>query len=145
VTIISSDATLAAESAPLPVTVRNRLDQPVRVRLSVSSADPLRLRAEVPDEVLTVDAGGSTSVSVQLDAVTSGRLAMNVGLLTPGGRVYAEPTQIWVDVRAYGRVALIVFGLAAGLLVLAAVVRVARRVRRSRARPQAEPAGRGQP
>ena len=143
VKIVSRDATLSAESAPLPVTVRNQLDQPVRVRLSVSSVDPLRLRATAPDEVLEVDAGGSTSVSVQLDAVTSGRLALDVGLLTPRGRAYAEPTEIWVDVRAYGKVALIVFGLAAGLLVLAAAVRITRRVRRARAGGSTEAPGQG--
>ena len=139
--IVTRDATLSAESAPLPVTVRNQLDQPVRVRVSVSSVDPLRLRAAVPDEVLVVDAGGSSSVSVQLDAVTSGRLALEVGLLTPRGRAYAEPTEIWVDVRAYGKVALIVFGLAAGLLVLAAAVRITRRIRRARAGGRADSAG----
>ncbi len=141
VKIVTRDATLSAESAPLPVTVRNQLDQPVRVRVSVSSVDPLRLRAAVPDEVLVVDAGGSSSVSVQLDAVTSGRLALEVGLLTPRGRAYAEPTEIWVDVRAYGKVALIVFGLAAGLLVLAAAVRITRRIRRARAGGRADSAG----
>lgn len=132
VRIVSRGATLSAESATLPVTVRNQLDQAVKVRLAVTSQDALRLRVSVPDELLLIEAGGTQSVSVELDAVTSGRLSVAATLLTPRGLPYAAPVSIPIDVRAYGQVALIVFGLAAGLLVLAAAVRIGRRIRSSR-------------
>lgn len=133
VRILTRAATLSAESAPLPVTIRNQLGQPVRVRLDVTTSDPVRLRATAPDEVLSVESGSSLSVSVELDAVTTGRLEVAATLLTPRGRVYSEPTTIPVDVRAYGQIAVIVFGLAFILLLLAVVVRLVRRVRARRA------------
>lgn len=129
VRILTRDATLSAESAPLPVTVRNQLDQPVRVRLGVTTSDPVQLRAAAPDEVLRVDADSSLSVSVELDAVTTGQHDVVATLLTPRGHAYSAPTTIPVDVRAYGRIAVIVFGLAACLLLLAVAVRLVRRIR----------------
>lgn len=132
VRIVTRHATLSAQSAPLPVTIRNQLDQPVRVRLDVVSADPLRLRVTGPTELLTIKAGSSLSVSVQLDAVTTGRSDVVATLRTRAGDMYSAPVTLPVDVRAYGRVALIVFGLAAALLVLAAGRRIVRRIRGAR-------------
>lgn len=134
VRIVTQHATLSAESAPLPVTIRNQLDQPVRVRLDVRSSDPLRLHVTSPTELITIKPASSLSVSVQLHAVTTGRSDVLATLLTRGREVYSPPVVIPVDVRAYGRVALIVFGLAAGLLLLAAGRRVVRRVRTARGR-----------
>ena len=129
VRIVSRGGTLSDDRGLLPVTIRNQLDQAVVVRLSATSADPLRLRVQVPDESIRVAADGVESVSVALDAVTSGRLTIEAQILTPNGRVYSEPVQLDVDVRAYGQVALLVFGAAAALMVLAAIVRVSRRIR----------------
>jgi hypothetical protein len=135
VSIVSRGGTLSDDRGLLPVTIRNQLDQPVVVRLSVVSADPLRLRVKVPDESIRVAASGVESVSVALDAVTSGRLTVDAQILTPKGQVYSDPVQLDVDVRAYGQVALIVFGAAAALMVLAAIVRITRRLRARRGAP----------
>ena len=132
VRIVSRGGTLSDDRGLLPVTVRNQLDQTVVVRLGVESTDPLRLRAEAPDERIKIPAEGVKSVSIQLDAVTSGRLTIDAQILTPHGHAYSEPVQLPVDVRAYGHVALIVFGAAAALMVLAAFVRIGRRIRAAR-------------
>jgi len=127
VRIVSEGGTLSDDRGLLPVTVRNQLDQPVVIRLGVESVDPLRLRADLPIDRIRIDAQAAVSRSIQLDAVTSGRFALNAQILTPGGNAYSEPVSLNVDVRAYGRVALIVFGSAAVLIFLAAAVRLARR------------------
>jgi len=129
VRIISGGGTLSDDSGPLPVSIRNQLDQAVRVRLSVEPVDPLRLRARVPDETTRIDAQDSVSISVRLDAVVSGQAPVEAQILTPNGNPYSDPVILDVDVRGYGRVALLVFGAAAALMVIAAGVRITRRIR----------------
>jgi hypothetical protein len=136
VRIVSRGGTLSDDRGLLPVTVRNQLDQAVDVRLNVESVDPLRLRAEAPDDTIRIAAQSGHTFNIQLDAVTSGRLGLNVQLLTPHRHPYSDPVELTVDVRAYGHVALMVFGAAVALMVLAAAVRLFRRFRsahRSRA------------
>ncbi|MEO8330648.1 MAG: DUF6049 family protein, partial [Candidatus Nanopelagicales bacterium] len=132
VRILFRGATLSDDRGLLPVSIRNQLDQPVVVRLGVESTDPLRLQAEVPDQRIKIAAEGSETVTIQLDAVTSGRLTVDAQILTPRGHQYSEPVQLPVDVRAYGHVALIVFGAAAALMALAGMVRIGRRIKASR-------------
>lgn len=132
VRIVSRGGTLSDDRGLLPVSIRNQLDQAVVVRLGVESTDPLRLQAEVPDQRIKIAAEGSETLSIQLDAVTSGRLTVDAQILTPHGHQYSEPVRLPVDVRAYGHVALIVFGAAAALMVLAAMVRIGRRIKASR-------------
>lgn len=133
VRIVSRGGTLTSTSGPFPVTVVNDLDQAVSVGLDVRSADPLRLRITAPDEV-RVPAGARVSVNARVEATTSGDLAATAQLLTPQLQVaYSAPVELPVHVRAYGQVAVLVFGGAAALLMLAAGVRLVRRVRASRA------------
>ena len=131
VRIVSQGGTLADDRGSFPVTIRNQLDQPVVVRLAVSSTDPLRLRVDGPDETIRIPAEGSDSQEVELDAVTSGRLSFNAQLQTPGGADYDDPVTMLVDVRGFGRITLLVFGAAVALLVVAAGLRIFRRIRRA--------------
>jgi hypothetical protein len=126
---VSRGGTLSDDSGLLPISIRNQLDQAVLVRLSVEPADPLRLRASVPDETTRIGAQGLESIPVRLDAIVSGRAPVEAQILTPKGNPYSEPVDLDVDVRGYGRVALLVFGVAAALMVIAAGVRVTRRIR----------------
>ena len=132
VRIVSRGGTLGDDSGSFPVTVRNQLDQAVVVRLAVTSTDPLRLRVKGPEEPIRVAAAGSVSREVDLDAVTSGRLSFDAQLRTPKGAAYNEPVTLAVDVRGFGQITFIVFGVAVALLVLAAVIRVIRRIRAAR-------------
>jgi Family of unknown function (DUF6049) len=129
VRIVSRGGTLSDDRGELPITIRNQLDQRVEVRLSATSPDPLRLRVQAPDGLIRVEADGVESVGVGLDAVTSGRLTVDAQILTPKGKPYAESVQLNVDVRAYGRIAIFVFGAAAALMIAAAFVRIVRRIR----------------
>jgi hypothetical protein len=132
VRIVSRGGTLTSNSGTFPLTVVNDLDQGVRLGLDVESADPLRLQISAPESV-NVRSGERVSVSAKVDATTSGDLAASAQLVTPRNRVpYAAPVDLEVRVRAYGQVALLVFGGAAAVLVLAASIRVFRRVRTAR-------------
>lgn len=132
VRIVSRGGTLADDRGSFPVTVRNQLDQAVVVTLDVTSTDPLRLRVTGPDDRIRVAAEGSESRQVELDAVTSGRLSFEAQLKTPRGLPYDDPVTVSVDVRGFGRITLVVFGAAAGLLIIAAGLRIVRRIRNAR-------------
>jgi hypothetical protein len=71
---------------------------------------------------------------VDLDAVTSGRLSFDAQLRTPRGAAYDEPVTVAVDVRGFGRITLLVFGAAVALLMIAAGIRIFRRIRNARRR-----------
>lgn len=132
VRVVSRGGTLSDDRGDLPVTIRNQLDQTVVVKLSVTSDDPLRLRVETPPDRVRIKAQGLESVSISLDAVTSGRLGVQAQILTPDSVPYSDPVHLAIDVRAYGQVALIVFGAAAALMLIAGVIRTVRRFRRPR-------------
>jgi len=131
VRILSRGGTITSNSGRLPITVANDLDQAVVVGLDVQSTDQLRLQVSAPDRV-RVQPGGRMSVDADVNASTSGDLSATAQLTTPTGAPYSDPVTIDVRVRAYGQVALLVFGGAAVLLILAAVVRIIRRVRTTR-------------
>jgi hypothetical protein len=132
VRIVSKGGTLGDNSGSFPVTIRNQLDQAVVVRVAVTSTDPLRLRVEGPDERIRIASTRSRSVEVALDAVTSGRLSFDAQLRTPKGAAYSEPVNVAVDVRGFGQITFVIFGVAVALLVLAAAIRLFRRFRAAR-------------
>lgn len=132
VRIVSKGGTLGDDRGSFPVTIRNQLDQTVIVRLDVTSTDPLRLRVTGPEGRIRIAPARSRSVEVELDAVTSGSLSFDAQLRTPRGPAYSEPVTLVVDVRGFGQITFVVFGVAVALLVLAAAIRVARRIRAGR-------------
>ncbi|MCZ3387982.1 MAG: DUF6049 family protein [Actinomycetia bacterium] len=132
VRIVSAGGTLGGDSGSFPVTLRNQLDQAVVVRLGVTSTDPLRLRVNGPDERIKIAPARSFLAEVQLDATTSGRLSFDAQLLTPRGAAYDDPVTLAVDVKGFGQITFVVFGAAVALLILAAGIRVFRRIRAAR-------------
>jgi hypothetical protein len=134
VRIVSQGGTLSNDRGSFPVTIRNQLDQRVAVRLNVNSTDPLRLRVNGPEQVIHIPPQGSVSRAVDLDAVTSGRLSFDAQLRTPRGAAYSDPVTVAVDVRGFGRITLLVFGAAVALLMVAAGIRIFRRIHNARRR-----------
>jgi hypothetical protein len=132
VRIVSRGGTLGDDSGSFPVTLRNQLDQKVVVTLKVTSTDPLRLRVNGPDDRIKILPDRSVSVEVQLDAATSGRLSFDAQLRTPRGAAYDDPVTVAVDVKGFGRITFVVFGAAVALLILAAGIRIFRRIRSAR-------------
>jgi hypothetical protein len=132
VRIVSQGGTLGDDTGSFPVTIRNQLDQAVVVRLAVTSTDPLRLRVEGPDDRIRIAPARSVSVEVALDAVTSGRLSFDAQLRTPRGAAYDDPVTLALDVRGFCQITFVIFGVAVALLVVAAGIRIFRRIRAAR-------------
>jgi hypothetical protein len=132
--LTANTATLSSQKGSLPLTVANDLPQAVVVGLDISSDDPLRLQITAPQTV-RVGPQHKRSVDVQVEAVTTGTIPVTAQLTDRFGAPFGPPRRIDVQVRAYGRVAVLVVGTAVALLVLAAIVRVVRRIVRNRRGP----------
>jgi hypothetical protein len=120
--------TLTSRSGSVPITLDNRLGQPVKVRLR---AESLRLVA-LPD----VDLGralspGRQTVAVRAKALSAGVFPVQLSLVGPDGGALPVTAQVTVRSTAYGTVALLVTGGAFGVLCLAAGMRLVRRRRRA--------------
>lgn len=139
VAIVSAGlVTLTSRSGAVPITLANRLSQPVRVELALDAGP----HATVTDanQVYLVPANQLHQVQVHLVAQTDGVFPMRTQLFTPTSppAPYAAAQQLYVRSTAYGALALGISGGAFGALVIAAGVQVARRIRRSRSRVQAD-------
>lgn len=126
--------TLTSSHGAIPVTLANDLDQPVQVVLRLDARNAARLQARGGD-VQTVAAHSSRQAQFNVAVLTSGEFTVSVTLLTLDGAAVGEPAQLLVRSTAYGRLALGVTGAAAGLLVLAAGIRLSRRASRARRPP----------
>ena len=128
VAVVSSGlVTLTSSSGTVPITVANRLDQPVRVRLAVNAGG----RAKVTDSgtVHELAAGTLTQLEVHMSAQTNGVFLVRAQLLTPTStpQPYGPVQTLRVRSTAYGTVALGITGGAFGVLLIAVAVRLTRR------------------
>ncbi|MEO6713152.1 MAG: DUF6049 family protein, partial [Mycobacteriales bacterium] len=125
---------LTSTRGSVPITVFNRLDTPVRVRLSLRSERLGLSVGRVPDIVVPaahgLDQPGSRTVEVALVSQTIGKFPVVAQLRTPDDDPLGAPTRITVSTTAYGRVALLVTVGAFALLVLASLARFVFRRRR---------------
>lgn len=123
--------TLSSQTGRFPVTIDNRGDQPVRVRLQVQPRDPELLKV-APIESVRVDPNRRVTVSVTAEA--SGKVArqaiqMEARLATPSGSVFGPPVSFPVQVRGYGQVGWVIIGVGLGLLTLATGTRIYKSIR----------------
>jgi hypothetical protein len=125
--LTASTATLSSQKGTIPLTVANDLTQAVVVGLQVTSQDPLRVRVTAP-ALVRVAPQHKQSVDVQVEAVTTGTIPVVAQLTNRVNRPFGAPQRFTVQVRAYGQVAVLVFGTAVALLILAALLRIGRRV-----------------
>lgn len=118
--------TFSSRSGTIPVTIANELTQAVEVQLRLDPQTP-RLRIE-PVEPLTIGPQSKLQVPVPASAVAGGPVIVDARLHTVGGAPYGQPVPLRITVTQYGTVALYITAVAAGVLFLAAGVRVLRRV-----------------
>jgi hypothetical protein len=131
-----SFVTLTSHTGTVPITVSNELDAPVRVAVQISSQ---HLQVSGGGRVAeTIQPHRQVAIDVRATARTSGVFPLEVNLLTPNGLMY-DHTNLLVRSTAYGVVALLITGLATGILLLAVVIRLVRRARAAR-RPAEQPA-----
>jgi len=118
--------TFSSRSGTIPVTVANELPQEVEVVLRLDPQTP-RLRVD-PVEAFTIGPNSKRQIPVSASAIASGPVVVDAQLHTVGGAAYGQPVPLQISVTQYGTVALYITAVAAGVLFLAAGVRVLRRV-----------------
>lgn len=128
---------LTADSGVIEITVTNALDQPVTVGVQLN--DPVEARLTSTDtDVRTVGPQEVVVVRLRAEARTSGQFVVRATLLDRSGQPFGEPAELVVTSTRFGRLALAVTGIGAGVLLVAAGVRIARRALR-RTQPMPPP------
>lgn len=126
-----STVTLISDTGELPVLVRNDLPTDASVTVVLRPDDP-RLKVESRPTVV-VPAGQSTTVPVQVRAIGSGNVDIQVEVLAPSGVTVTAPADFSVRVRAgWETVGTAVVAAAIGVLFLAGIWRTVRRGRSPR-------------
>ena len=120
---------LTSTSGTIKVSVQNRLDQPVTVGVDLSATNQTRLTTKSTPPV-EVGPSSSRTVDIKVTALTSGRFLVYAQLLDREGNPFGERKDLVVRSTHYGRVALALTGLGAGVLLVAAGVRIVRRALR---------------
>lgn len=122
--------TLASNNSPLPVTISNNLDVPVTVRISIVpvnglpgfKATDIGLRQIGPKQLIPLH--------IPTEVQRTGRFQVQAVLWTPSGDMIGGPVLLTVRSTALGLVGVVITVVAAAVLVLALLLRVARRLRR---------------
>ena len=130
----SGTVTLTSSSGVISVNVVNELSQPARVGVTLNPGNRARLSiTETP--ITTVGPGRASQITLKVTAQTSGTFPVTARLVDREGHPFGPEVRLIVRSTHYGRVALAVTGIAAGVLLIAAGLRVVRRALR-RNRPQ---------
>jgi hypothetical protein len=131
--------TLASRNAPLPLVIVNRLNVPVSVRVRVTSTNGLpgftagqvASQAIAPQQRLTLH--------IPTHVERTGRFVVQAALYTPSGEQIGAPVYLSVHSTALGTIGVIITIVAAGVLALALLVRLVRRLRHPTPAPGTEP------
>ncbi len=127
--------TFSSNSGKIPLTISNGVKQEVIVVLRLEPRQP-RLRLDPPPNPIHIGAGRKQQVFVNATAVAGGDVVVDATLLTRGGTALPNgPVPISIRITQFGTVALFITGGAAGVLFLAALVRLFRRGRAARRAP----------
>jgi hypothetical protein len=127
--------TLGSKSGSLPLTISNGTNRAIVVVLRLEARNR-RLRLSVPDKPLPIAAHRKRQVDIGASAVAAGPVVVDATLhATDGTPLATAPVQLDIRVTSLGTVALIITASAAGVLFLAAGVRLVRRARAARRTP----------
>jgi hypothetical protein len=130
--------TLTGKSGPVPVSIVNKLGQPVTVRLLVT-APGSRLTILYKSAPITIGKFEQKTVAVKVRSSVAGSTNLKLSLLAPNGVPLPGPSaQITVDATHFGTEALVIIAVACGLFVVTSAVRA---VRRGMRRPPGSSAG----
>jgi hypothetical protein len=138
--------TLSGRGATIPVTVENRLAQPVTgLQLRLTSSQPNRLEVSAP-QTIGVDGGHNRSLKFSTTANANGKAWVTAQLYTQDGTPYGSPVVFQVNVTSITATVMLVIGGGLLLLVLAGVrtYRQRKRVAERRAAEEGEEADEGE-
>jgi hypothetical protein len=120
---------LTSDSGVIDVSISNALDQPITVGVQLN--DPIEARLTSTDTgVRTIAPSEVVPVRVRVQTRTSGQFVVRATLLDRSGQRFGEPAELVVRSTGYGRLALAITGVGAGVLLIAAGVRIVRRALR---------------
>jgi Family of unknown function (DUF6049) len=124
----ASQVTLGGQSGPVPVSISNKLDQGITVRLSVHAPGDGRIRILPYKQTVTVPAGQQRTVAVRVRAAAAGTTTLRLSLLTPGGSALPGGTStLTVNATHFGTLALVIIGIAVAVIAATAAGRAFRR------------------
>jgi hypothetical protein len=128
---------LTSDTGVIDVSISNALQQPVTVGVELN--DPIQARLSSTDTGLrTIGPSEVVPVRLRVQTRTSGQFVVRATLVDRSGQPFGESAELIVRSTGYGRLALAITGVGAGVLLVAAGVRIARRALR-----RALPAGTG--
>ncbi|HWH30377.1 MAG TPA: DUF6049 family protein [Mycobacteriales bacterium] len=117
---------LTSDNGVIEITVTNALDQPVTVGVQLN--DPVEARLTSTDtDVRTIGPQEVVVVRLSAQVRTSGQFVVRATLLDRTGRPFGEPAELIVRSTQFARLALGITGVATGVLLVAAGVRIVRR------------------
>jgi len=122
------EITLTSSTGVISVNVVNELGQPVRVGVQLSSAGARLSTSQTPVE--SVPASFAQQINLEVTSTTSGKFAVRAQLVDSNRKPFGDPVDLVVRSTQYGRVALALTGVAAGVLLAAVGWRIARRALR---------------
>lgn len=122
---------MSGQAGSFPVTITNKLSEPVRVAIDFDSAQPQRLSI-ARHENIEVPAGQSTTINVRGRAAANGPVEVTAQLITPGGTPLGRRTRMEVRATNFGFVGWIIV-ICSGIVLLATTALRIRQVARERA------------
>ena len=128
---------LSSASGPFPLTVTNGLDVGVTVRVNARPGNPA-LRIE-PIEPLQLEPGESFDIHASTSSDSSGVTQVTVRLATISNRAVGPPYAFDVRATRIGVAIWIVIALGSGVVLIAAAVRIIRRIRTTGLTPREKP------
>lgn len=122
--------TLGGRSGPVPVSIINKLDRTVTVKLRVR-APSSRMTILPFKSVITIGRHQQRTVAVRVRASAQGSTTLRVSLLSPNGKLLPGSTApITVTATHFGTLALVIIGIAFAMFLIGSAVRAIRRGRR---------------
>lgn len=125
----SGVVTLTSSTGVISVNVVNELDQAVRVGVHLDPRNQARLSTRATPITL-LGPSRATQINLKVTAQTSGKFPVFAQLVDHDGNPFGARVSLVVRSTQYGRVALAVTGIGAGVLLAAAGVRIVRRALR---------------
>ncbi|MEV8436283.1 DUF6049 family protein [Actinosynnema sp. NPDC051121] len=130
VTEPNSPILLGSGDSPIPLSIKNRLDVRITVRIVIEDT-PGIVANDLTD--IELPARGDRLVRVPVEVQRSGRFPVHVRLVTASGVELGERARLEVSSSAYGTITVVITCLAGAALVLLSARRIYRRVRAARA------------
>ena len=126
---VAEHVVMTSRNTQFPVTVKNTLDYPVKVKVMITTSNENRL--SVPEsDLVTIDAGESVTVNVSPRATANGSVDAVVHLVTQAGNEVGTPQAFVIDATETGKVAWVIV-IASGVVLAAMTVLRIRQVARA--------------